>query len=273
MKKYIKRLLRRLVLTHTNQQGDLGQLARSLHLTPMTEHHPDDIFVVGFPKSGNTWFQNLVAGLVYGVRLEYMPFELINEIVPTMGRKYYRRYTTPMYFKSHYLPEPDFRRVVYLVRDGRDAMVSYYHFAHSLGQGSTWEELIKTGDIFGRGLWHEHVQAWSNNPYDADMIRIRYEDLKQQPLIELRRFCDFAKLNCDDEWMEEVIEQASFANMQQREDRFRVNFNFPEEETFFRRGKTGSYQDEMPPHILEVFMQQASDTLRDLGYVDGAFEE
>ena len=40
-------------------------------LTPIRQSQPEDIFIVGYPKSGNTWFQNLISGIVYvtdGVR-------------------------------------------------------------------------------------------------------------------------------------------------------------------------------------------------------------
>src|SRR5262249_35078508 len=95
-------------------------------LTSVGSYDMKDIFVVGYPKSGNTWFQNLIASLVYGVTTEFTPDTLIQELVPDLHHKrYYRRFRIPMFFKSHDLPTPAFRRVVYLIRDGRDAIISY----------------------------------------------------------------------------------------------------------------------------------------------------
>src|SRR5438105_2547577 len=86
---------------------------------PISEFSPDDIFIVGYPKSGNTWFQNLVGGVVYGVDPKLSPIALVQELVPdASSRKYFRRNATPMFFKSHSLPCREYRRVVYLLRDG-----------------------------------------------------------------------------------------------------------------------------------------------------------
>jgi hypothetical protein len=86
---------------------------------PITQFLPEDIFIVSYPKSGNTWFQNLACGVVYGVDPRLAPSTLVHDLVPDLGyQKYYRRYANPMFFKSHSLPRADFRRVVYLLRDG-----------------------------------------------------------------------------------------------------------------------------------------------------------
>src|SRR5438093_1486020 len=90
-------------------------------LVPIGEYEADDIFVVGYPKSGHTWFQNLLVGIVYGMDNRYAPDSLIQDLVPDVHyKKYYRRYMRPMFFKSHMFPTQQYKRVVYLLRDGRD---------------------------------------------------------------------------------------------------------------------------------------------------------
>src|SRR5260221_237037 len=50
--------------------------------THISQYAPEDIFVVGYPKSGNTWFQDLVAGVVYGVNPAHAPPSLAHALVP-----------------------------------------------------------------------------------------------------------------------------------------------------------------------------------------------
>ena len=238
--------------------------------TPITEFSGEDVFIVGYPKSGNTWFQNLVAGVVYGVDPRLSPPLLANDLVPDVqATEVYRRYATPTFFKSHHLPVGSYRRVVYLLRDGRDAMVSYLHFLEAIHNKKVdFQGLVETGLSFISCKWHEHVQAWHSNPYSADLLVIRYENLVQQPLEELQRFCRFIGLDRNEGHLCASAEAASFGNLRAKETRLGMGQpdRWPSNRFFFRRGKVGSYLDEMPQSVLEAFLRDAAPTLEQFGY-------
>src|SRR5215475_2393125 len=100
-----------------NARGEIrrfidGKVTQLTGLTPIDETSPDDIFVCGYPKSGNSWFQHLLAALVFGVGVPNAPDGLINDLVPDVHfKRYYRRYLSPSIFKTHHLPRPSYRRI------------------------------------------------------------------------------------------------------------------------------------------------------------------
>ncbi|WP_180982444.1 sulfotransferase domain-containing protein [Methylocella silvestris] len=242
--------------------------------TPIGEYLPEDIFVVGFPKSGNTWFQNLVAGAVFGVDINLSPPGLAHDLAPDVNHgRFYKRYATPMFFKSHDLPLPNFRRVVYLLRDGRDAMVSYRHYREVMDRRAIdLLEFVNRATPLYPCHWSEHVEAWAKNPYGADMIVIKYEDLLRDTVAELRRFCAFAGVSRDDEHLRRVAEASSFDKLREKETKqgFGRDDHAFDRPFFFRRGEAGSYKDEMSPEALRIFMDQARSTLERYGYLDEA---
>ena len=147
--------------------------------TPITEFDDRDIFIAGYPKSGNTSFQELISAVVFGVEPELCPPALSHELVPDVHfKEFYQRYRTPMFFKTHHLPRPEYRRVVHLLRDGRDVMTSYYHYNLALETvPPNFLKMVRDGKKVAPCKWHEHVNAWLANPYKASIITIRYEDL------------------------------------------------------------------------------------------------
>ena len=249
--------------------------------TPIPEFDPEDIFIVGYPRSGNTWFENLVLSVAYGVDPRWMPNGLTQELVPYFAfpgdlyapRKYYRRYATPMFFHSHSLPRPECRRVVYLLRDGRDVLVSYWRYREAL-DSVEYDFLTFVSEIFLYPCrWEQHVNAWLDNPFGAQMLIIRFEDLIHEPVRELKRFCEFAGISRDIGHLIGSAEAASFQNLRDRELRMGhgwPDYPFPRDKSFFRRGKIGSYKDEMPPEVLEKFLADAGETMRRCGYLTGS---
>ncbi len=237
--------------------------------TPITEFSPDDIFVVGYPKSGNTWVQELVAGAIHGVMPEFAPFSLVQDLVPDVHyQPWYKRHSTPMFFKSHALPTPEYRRVVYLLRDGRDAMVSFLHYRQALEHRTfNFLEFVTNDALTPPCKWHKHVEAWTANPFKADIITIRYEDLQDDPVRELQRLCKFAGLQRPLWLLKAAAQSARFQTMQSKES-VQGNYStvWPRDKLFRRRGLVGSYKDEMPAEALEAFLRDSAQTLRQCGY-------
>lgn len=244
--------------------------AGQLGLTPISDSAAEDIFIAGYPKSGNTWFQNLAAGALYGLDPALTPDAVIQRLVPDVHYlRYYKRFQTPMLFKTHHLPRPAYRRVVYLLRDGRDVLVSYYRHLLALhgGEEVDFMAMVRQGTGLFPGKWADHVQQWQANPYQVPLLTIRYEDLQQDAAGELARFCEFAGFARDPALLARVAAGASFAKMQAKEARFGVdNPLWPKEKPFVRRGAVGAYKDEMPPEILEAFIAEAGPVLTAVGY-------
>src|SRR5262245_12163352 len=160
----------------------------------------------------------MATAVIYGTDVELAPDTLMNELVPDVHFKaYYRRFVDPSFFKSHHLPRPSYRRIVYLLRDGRDALVSYYHHLSATAGAVDFLATVKNGDGLFPGKWHEHVDRYMDNPHNAEMIVVRYEDLKRDPLAQLRRFCEFARLDRDEATLSRAIAKTSFEAMRSKE--------------------------------------------------------
>ena len=144
-----------------------AQALETLGLSPMPETTDRDVFIVGYPKSGNTWYQNLVSGVVFGCHPALTPDHLIQELVPDVQIKpFFRRYGDRAFFKSHHLPRRDYRQVIYLLRDGRDAMVSYFHHLSALSAAPVdFARMVQDGAGLFPGRWQDHVDAWMVNPF------------------------------------------------------------------------------------------------------------
>jgi len=250
--------------------ADAGEFCAATGFKPIDQFSEKDVFIVGYPKSGNTWMQYLVAGAFYGIDLQSAPDALIQDLAPDVHfKKFFKPWFPVTYFKSHFLPRPDYRKVVYLLRDGRDAMVSYLHYLRGLtGKELDFLELVETGRNLFPCKWHEHVAQWLTNPHAAQMIVVRYEDLKKDPVAQLRRIGEFAELECRTDALERAARDSSFVSMKQREASFAwENPQIPKNKQFVRRGKIGAYQDEMPPDVQAAFLREAGEMMRKAGYL------
>ncbi len=131
---------------------------------------PDDIFLVSFPKSGNTWTRFLLGNLMNPDKP--VGFADIESVVPDIAvfpRADFRKLKPPRLIKSHDCFDPRYRRVIYIIRDPRDVAVSLYYYAKkvkNIDDSFTLEAFITRMLVPGRsynGTWGEHAGSWLVN--------------------------------------------------------------------------------------------------------------
>ncbi len=223
-----------------------------LNLTPISEYNNEDIFIAGYPKSGNTWLKTLIASILLETSTSRLTPTLVNEVIPDVhGKKYYKRYFPITFFKTHHLPQPNYKKVIHLVRDGRDAMVSYYKMeSHKTSNDSiTLEDMVKNGERLFPSKWFYHTRKWIENPFNSEILVVKYEDLKENPFNELKRICSFSNLKIEDDLLSKIIKQNEIDSMRNRFSKYGVEnekmFKNNDISLFFRKGNIGDYKKEM----------------------------
>jgi hypothetical protein len=238
----------------------------------------DDTVIVGYPKSGTTWMRFLIANMLRP-DLE-LTFRNLQEVVPSIHQPqiFDPNFARPRFLKTHFPAYDAFPRTIYIYRDGRDVMVSHYHYAIQ-----KWEHAKKRfTSRFGRflrenyphkhyGAWHEHVQrAFDFADQHPDRILIvRYEDMLQNPhagAAKIAEFCGFKDLT--DEEIETAVSKCRFEKLQKDEVAHGSIPSRKENFRFFRSGKAGQWGELFSKSDMDFFMKKAGPTLKKLGYIE-----
>jgi len=182
---------------------------------------PDDIFLVSYPKSGNTWLRFLLANLL---SRPPQSFQDANNLVPDIHNartpEMISEVPSPRILKSHFPFDARYPRVIYLVRDPRSVCVSQFFFKKRKGELRPEQRFEMFLDQFldgfddGFGDWGNHVTSWmAQDEHSPDRITVRYEDLKADTAACLRRLCAFAGIEASESNLAEAIAHCSMDAM------------------------------------------------------------
>ena len=250
----------------------LDRMAASRMLTVL----PDDIFITSFPKCGNTWVRFLVANLMFGNE-EKVGFVNIERLVPDIYQnsdKKILRLKSPRILKSHECFDPRYKKVIYIIRDPRDAFISYFHFAQKMHAVETeikslFEEYLTNG-ISTFGTWEENYKSWQV----ADKTRIlflKYEDMKQDPKPEVIKIADFLRLDVNDDDISAAIENSSFLKMKSLEKvqgkKWGPTKNSDLSKSFIRKGSVGEWKEILTEDMIKDIEKKWGALMRELGYL------
>jgi len=240
---------------------------------------PDDIFLVSYPRSGNTWLRFLIANLL-DTHDAVTFLNIDRKVGDIYGRSQENllRLPRPRILKSHEPFEPRYSRVLYIVRDPRDVAVSYYHWKMKrrvIADGYPIEQFVShfLAAKFdpNLGTWAQNVGTWlAARQNTVGFMLIRYEDLFENTLDQLRRIAQFLNCRFTEEQLSRAILLSTVERMQDLEKRqshlWVGGRGFRQDIMFVRKGQTGSWQSELPPtSVLEIDRAWGA-IMKSLGY-------
>lgn len=253
--------------------------------------------IVSYPKSGRTWLRILLTELykqhfniVTDEVLGFQNFCAKNPAVPRL-----------LFTHDHFLAstgacesaKPYFsgKRIVLLVRDPRDVIVSFHLHTRFRGdEGRTrlkFESPVRPGielcdfiqhPEFGLRRAIRFLNGWQRAlpALVDDVLVVRYEDMRRDTAAELARIADHIGLSVGPEDIAVAVERASFRNMQKceaeglygdRSNRLTPGDRQNPQSFKVRRGKVGGYADYLEPaELAEMEALIAAELLPGFGY-------
>ncbi|XP_069840594.1 sulfotransferase 1C4-like isoform X2 [Dendropsophus ebraccatus] len=227
----------------------------------------DDILVATFPKAGTTWMQEIVDLIMLNGDVERsmrapcfvkVPFIEINPR-PLPSVESANAMKSPRLLKTHLpiqLVPPSFWeknvKVIYVARNAKDCMVSYYHFQRmnkSLPDPGTWEEYFSAylaGNV-PWGSWFDHVIGWWKARDKQQILYVFYEDMIEDPKREIRKVSTFLDKDLTEEVLDTICHHTSFDSMKDNPmANYSVLPSFVFDHSispFMRKGKVGDWMN------------------------------
>ena len=231
----------------------------------------DDRYIASYPRSGNTWLRTMLVN-VMDPNANSDP-DLFNQRIPGVSLANLPLIAAcrpPRIIKTHSWYQPSIQSAVYLVRDGRDVLISLYHYRVTRqGHRESFSQFFERYclGVYGH-RWDESVESWLRAPGIEDPDRflvVRFEDLRSNTTNELQRICTFLTIPSSLETCAKAVEAASFEHMRVIERQRRPGVTNTEK-SFYRGGASGKWNDLMDAEMQRRFMELSSQSLSLAGY-------
>ena len=191
-------------------------------------------WVVGYPKCGNTWFSLMLRkalALSYALPdvalaralSDWRPVGALRR-VPAIGMTHHMPRFNSESYRTMSLDLRQFRRrrVVLLIREAKDVLVSLYMHnvyreARPLFHGDV--NAMVHSEIYGIEKYLTYYATWyAHRGEPEDLLLVRYEDLSRDPRAVLAAALQFLRIpRVTDALVREVVAFASFENMRKLE--------------------------------------------------------
>jgi hypothetical protein len=214
---------------------------------------PDDILLVSFPRSGNTWIRFILCNYLNLLEMneKEVDFHVLDRTMPELGKnnllKEWPYSSIPRIIKSHQ-PYRSFmffrpKQTIYIIRDPRDVVISYYYYVKSRKMN------VFSGDLkmfirhpkFGLEATILHYVSWKNHI----SYLLRYEELKNNQQHFLKEVFTMIGAEFDENVMVKAIELSSFENIKEAQNKTGISGKkrFEDDFQFARKGVSSQWLD------------------------------
>jgi Sulfotransferase domain len=241
--------------------------------------YPDDTFIVSYPKSGNTWTRFLIANLLQpDSPLTLLDMERLVPAVDGQTRRFFKAMPRPRVIRDHGPFNPQYKNVIYIVRDPRDVVISAYNFVlkgaiidESYPITTFVNEFVR-GARSAVGSWGENVASWlatrGNTPR---FLLLRYEDMLSETARELGKVASFLGMQVTADRLAEAVNRSSADNMRKLEkmhgDKWAQNKHMKRRDIpFVRSAKAGGWRSILPETAVAEIESAWGPLMAKLGY-------
>lgn len=212
-----------------------------------------------------------------------LSWEEIAEIRPRLHHELTTLHPNPVMIKTHSIladhcgvplitPEAT-AAAIYVLRNPLDIAGSLTNHA-DMSLEKTVDFLCDENSILGGddrflpapvASWSTHVKSWTIRPHPALHV-MRYEDMVERPEETFTRLAAFLNLKRSPEQIRKAIAFTSFDTFREQEAREGFKERTKHTETFFRKGKVGSWREELTPEQAKKIVEANGEQMRRFGY-------
>lgn len=231
-----------------------------------------DTIISAFPRSGSTWLRTLICNVKYP-ETKSNP-DIFNILIPGISASNYfvlKNLPSNRVLFTHGAYDNKFKKCIYLVRDGRDSLVSFYHYMSDRNGMNidlkTFLQLYWQG-FFGQ-RWDESVRSWigqAKKNLGDDLLVLHFHELKRDTEGQLIKVLDFLDLYYTSDLVNRSVELSSIDNMKQVEKQ-RQGKKLKEEKSFYSGGNKKDWNKYVDNSELKKFNQRSSEALTLAGYI------
>jgi hypothetical protein len=240
---------------------------------------PDDTFLVSFPRSGNTWTRFLVCNLIDTAHpISFAELESrIPEIYFVPDRKL-RRFPRPRVIKSHECFDPRYPKIIYIVRDPRDVLISYYEYQlkrRVLSDDCSLDEFLpkfmESAIEPKIGSWRDHVASWiGTRGGQQNFLLLRYEEMLGNTHAEATKIATFLGLDFNLDRIARAVELSSADRMRKLEkeqaNQWSATKKTRQDKPFVRKAISGDWKTRLSESCVASIEAGWGDLMRSVGY-------
>ncbi|KAL4219866.1 hypothetical protein ACF0H5_020277 [Mactra antiquata] len=248
----------------------LGMLERIPYGSDYSQHlreikdldiRDDDVYLTAFPKCGTHWTWEIMVMLTKGTTeyetkskeclfLDYTKAAKVDE------------HPSPRVLNSHYpcryVPNGLLKKktkIVHVMRNSKDAFVSYYYHKRARDSDKDYCKDFQTFLPFVTGKYgislyqpfFEYIKQWESftQEHPDQILNLFYEDMKEDPVREIKKIDKFLGTNRDSKLIEQIAEACDFQNLKKADAEVKVKEGLMAKgpQFMYRKGEVGDWKN------------------------------